>query len=89
VQTCKSLFDCVIVDLFVDAEVPAAACNTTYLAQLAALLRPGGLLVFNRLAHTAHLRQQTQAFGRKMVAALPTAYALDADLNQVWIYEQK
>ncbi len=89
VGECKRTFDMVVVDLFVDAEVPEAACNQLYLLQLTALLKANGLLVFNRLAHTAQLRQQTVDFGRKMVEALPGAYALDADLNRVWVYEKK
>lgn len=89
VMDCEGVFDMVVVDLFVDEEVPPAACATIYLQQLAALLRPQGLLVFNRLAHTDTLRQQTEAFGRKMVAALPGTYVLDADLNKVLIYEKK
>lgn len=79
----------IVVDLFVDEEVPAAACTSAYLERLAALLLPQGLLVFNRLAHTPSLRQQTEAFGRKMMAALPSTYALQADLNKVWVYEKK
>lgn len=82
-------FDMVVVDLFVDAEVPEAACNEAFLHQLASRVRPGGLLVFNRLAHTEPLLQQTQAFGRKMVKALAGTYPLDADQNKVWVYEKK
>ena len=86
---CKATFDLVVVDLFVDDEVPPRACEPAFLQQLAALLRPRGLLIFNRLAHTDALHQQTVEFGRKMVAALPGTVVLDADLNKVWVYEKK
>jgi spermidine synthase len=89
VWECAATFDMVVVDLFVDAEVPEEACSPAYLQRLAQLLEPGGLLVFNRLAHDAGLRQQTETFGRKMMAVLPGSVALDADLNRVWVYERK
>lgn len=89
VWICTSSYDMIVVDLFVDDEVPIAACNAAYLQRLGELLRPSGVLVFNRLAHSPALRQQTEAFGRKMEAALPGSYAMDADLNKVWVYEKK
>jgi spermidine synthase len=89
VEECKRQFDLVVVDLFVDATVPAQACSESFLQKLAALLRPQGILVFNRLAHSEELSQQTEAFGRKMIAALPGTFAMKADLNKVWVYEKK
>jgi spermidine synthase len=89
VRDCKDRFDMVVVDVFVDDEVPAGACTDEFLMQLAGLLQPGGLLIFNRLAHRADLLQQTEAFGRKMMAVLPGTRFLDADLNKVLVYEKK
>ncbi len=89
VWRCELKFDMVVVDLFVDDAVPEAACSEAYLQRLAAMLRPGGMLLFNRLAYSPILSQHTEEFGRKMMAALPGAYVLDADLNKVWVYEKK
>lgn len=88
VTACKEQFGMVVVDLFIDDQVPEAACTETFLHLLAGLVITGGILVFNRLAHTPELRQQTEAFGRKMIAALPGTRFIDADLNKVLVYEK-
>lgn len=89
VQQCQERFDMVVVDLFVDAEVPPAACSPDFLLRMADLLEPRGLLVFNRLAHEPELLQHTEAFGRKMAEVLPGTWMMDADLNKVLVYEKK
>jgi spermidine synthase len=89
VQNCKDTFDLVIVDLFIDDQVPTEATTDEFLMDLARLLAPGGMLMFNRLSHTESLRQQTAAFGRKMWAALPGTVPVDADSNKVFVYEKK
>jgi spermidine synthase len=86
---CAERFDMVIVDVFIDDQVPEAACTEEFLQQLGRLLNPEGLLLFNRLGHTDALLQQTLDFGRKMISTLPGTYFLDADLNKVLVYEQK
>ena len=86
VQTSTVTFDLIIVDLFVDEEVPAAASNPEFLKKLAEILNPKGLLVFNRLSHTTRLAQQTATFGRKMEEILPGTTCLQADTNQVYVY---
>lgn len=89
VEAHDTRYDLVVVDLFVDDQVPAGACHAAFLEQLAQRVNAGGMLLFNRLAHTGALRQQSEDFGRKMVATLPGSYALKADLNLVWVYEKK
>lgn len=89
VKTCDRRFDMIVVDIFIDDQVPDRACEAAFLQQLAALLHPSGLLIFNRLAHTAGLLQQTEEFGRKMMAALPGTHFMEADLNKVLVYEKK
>lgn len=89
VRDCQKRFDMVVVDIFVDDEVPEAACEPDFLSKMASLLNSKGLLVFNRLAHRPDLRQQTEEFGRKMKTVLPGTRILDADLNRVLVYEKK
>ena len=50
VETCEDRFDLILVDLFVDDQVPEATADVAFLADLAELLRPGGCLISNRLA---------------------------------------
>lgn len=89
IHACEDVFDMVVVDLFIDDQVPEAACTEAFLHRVVALLADGGVLVFNRLGHSATLLQQTEAFGRKMMAALPGTRILDADSNKVMVYEKR
>ncbi|MEM7035761.1 MAG: fused MFS/spermidine synthase [Bacteroidota bacterium] len=87
-QTCTSRYDLVIVDLFVDAIVPEHAEQAAFLKRAAAALRPGGLLLFNRLMLDAELREQTEAFTRNMEAVLPGTRYIKAQKNRMLIYEK-
>ncbi len=89
IPTCTVTFDLIIVDLFVDENVPEAASSQKFLEKLAALLNKNGLVVFNRLGHTSRLHQQTEDFGRKMKKVLPGTRSLQADTNTVYVYEKK
>lgn len=88
VRSCGERFDLVVVDLFVDATVPLAAEQDEFLLRLEKMLRPGGLLLFNRLMHSPELLQQTEAFTRKMAKVLPGTKFLKADSNRVLYYEK-
>ena len=89
IPTCTVTFDLIIVDLFVDEEVPEAASSQDFLENLALLLSKNGLLVFNRLGHNSRLLQQTEGFGRKIKMVLPGTHSLQADTNTVYVYEKK
>ena len=88
VQTIDRRFDLIVVDLFVDALVPEAAEQEAFLLRLQQLLRPGGLLLFNRLMHSPDLRQQSEAFTRKMAQTLPGTKFIRANRNRMLYYEK-
>ncbi|MCB9169270.1 MAG: methyltransferase domain-containing protein [Flavobacteriales bacterium] len=44
-------FDLIVVDLFIDLDVPSAASSSSFHADLARLLAPGGRVLFNTIAH--------------------------------------
>ena len=49
VQVCEEQFDMLIVDIFEDELTPPQFCTVDFLLDCQELLRPGGLLLFNRL----------------------------------------
>lgn len=81
-------YDLVIVDLFIDAQVPREAEQEWFLKRLSQLLGPDGLLMFNRLLHTPELRELTEAFTRKMQQVLPGTEFFKADQNRMLYYEK-
>lgn len=89
IENCTVTFDLIIVDLFVDEEVPAKASDPEFLKRLEAFLNPKGHLMMNRLGHTSRLNQQTEDFGRKITAVLHGTIQLQADTNTVFVYEKK
>jgi spermidine synthase len=86
VRDCAERFDLVIVDLFIDEAVPPGAETPDFLRRLAALLAPGGLLLYNRLMHAPHLEKLSLDFTRKMQEVLPGTRAIRADQNRILIY---
>jgi spermidine synthase len=63
------LYDLIVVDLFLDNLVPAAAETPSFLQALRARLSPGGVLLFNRMVvpqelaiHTAHFQELFEVF---------------------------
>jgi spermidine synthase len=89
VPACKEKFDLVIVDLFQDAYVPAGADTDRFLLGLARLMRPNGLLMWNRLMLDDELGQQTEDFTRKMANVLPGTRHMGAHGNRILYYEKK
>ena len=49
VEICEDQYDMVIVDIFEDDITPPQFCTEMFLSDCKSLLRPGGLLLFNRL----------------------------------------
>lgn len=81
-------YDLVIIDLFIDAEVPREAEEEGFLKRLLQLLRPEGMLMYNRLLHTPELRELTEAFTRKMQRIVPGTQYFKADQNRMLYYEK-
>ena len=82
-------YDLIVVDLFIDALVPEGASTPQFLKRLGELLAPGGLLLYNRVWHTRKLRQQTEAFTRKMSEVLPGTRFVKVHNNRMLYYEKK
>lgn len=87
VKTRPKKFDLVVVDLFVDEVVPAAAEDPAFLQALRQMVKPDGMLVWNRLAHEAHLQGATRQFSVSMAAVFPGTRTLKARDNVMLVWE--
>jgi len=84
VAVCQETFDIVIVDIFEDDLTPPQFETTEFLEACDELLRPGGLLLFNRLYGEDKDRIAAERFfERTFKKVFPEAWAIDTRGN--WI----
>ncbi len=81
-QAGRSAYDLIAMDVFVDDKVPPSFEQTDFLEALRRLLRPDGVLMYNRLASTPHERQASlRFFDSTFVGVFPEAIYLDLGTN--------
>jgi spermidine synthase len=83
-------YDLICVDIFEDDKVPAAFETTDFLEAARALLRPGGVLLFNRLAYSHQDRQHSETFYQTTFRQVfPRSALLPVARNYMLISEAK
>lgn len=87
IQTCTEAFDLIIVDLFIEDQVPKAMETPEAIRRMSELLNPGGMLLFNRLMLTETLVQETEAFIETMKAELIGTFQYSVDRNRMVVWE--
>ncbi|MFN0037061.1 MAG: spermidine synthase [Saprospiraceae bacterium] len=90
VQVTEEQYDLLIVDIFEDELTPPQFETERFLQDCAELLRPGGLLLFNRLHGTdKNIRHVTERFfERNFRNVFPEASAIDTKGNWILIGEK-
>jgi len=77
-------FDLIVVDIFEDDHTPEAFEEIEFLASCKHLLRPGGLLLYNRLYNNLRTRVATERFfENRFKAVFPEAWKINTGGN--WI----
>jgi len=90
VEVCEETFDLIIVDIFEDDLVPPQFEEIDFLQACDALLRPGGLLLFNRLHGDYKDRVAAERFyERQFKVAFPDAWCIDTQGNWIVCYEKQ
>jgi len=91
VQVTEEQYDMLIIDIFEDEITPPQFCTVEFLEKCAELLRPGGLLLFNRLhGEDVSIRQVTERFfERSFKSVFPEAWAIDTKGNWILCAEKK
>lgn len=90
VQVTEEQYDMVVVDIFEDDLTPPQFETEDFLLDCDELLRPGGLLLFNRLhGGSAAIRTLTERFfERDFKAVFPNAWAIDTAGNWILCHEK-
>ncbi len=85
VHYCHDTFDLICMDVFLDDIVPENFESQQYLEQLATLLNPKGILLFNKLAATKADRTQAAQFVELFKKVFPKGAYLDVNGNWMLI----
>lgn len=90
VQVTEEQYDLIVVDIFEDDLTPPQFETEDFLLDCEDLLRPGGLLLFNRLhGGSAAIRTITERFfERDFKAVFPEAWAIDTGGNWILCYQK-
>lgn len=90
VQVTEEQYDMIVVDIFEDDLTPPQFETEDFLLDCDDLLRPGGLLLFNRLhGGSAAIRTITERFfERDFKAVFPEAWAIDTGGNWILCYQK-
>lgn len=91
VETTEEQFDLMMVDIFEDELTPPQFCTVEFLEKCEALLKPGGLLLFNRLhGEDQSIRMITERYFEKTFKSVfPAATAIDTKGNWILCGEKK
>lgn len=82
VMQCQQQFDMIAMDVFLDDLVPSAFETDQFLQQIQTLLNPDGVLLYNRLAHSADDIKNAKAFYQNSFQAnFKNASYLEVDGN--------
>lgn len=89
VAVCEETFDWIVVDIFEDNTTPESVEDEDFLSDCRALLRPGGLLLFNRLYHSDRDKILTERFyEEKFKKTFPEGWKIDTKGNWILCFEQ-
>lgn len=89
VEVCSERYDMVVIDLFQDSETPEEFETVAFLEACVALLRPGGLLLLNRLSRTNRdLVLAERYLEGTFKQVLPGADKIDTDGNWILYWER-
>lgn len=88
VQVAEEQFDLIAVDVFLDDVIPDRFTQSFFLENTKELLRPGGLLLYNRLANTEEDLEKTQIFFEETFSEIfPKARHLEVGGNWMLVNE--
>jgi spermidine synthase len=88
VHYCQEQFDMICMDVFLDDSVPEGFESESFLLQLQTLLKPKGLLLFNKLAANRKDIEQARTFFDTFKKVFPNGTYLDVNGNWMLINDR-
>ena len=83
-------FDLICVDVFQDADIPTHLITSDFLELLSAAIKPGGALIYNRLADTAvHREEAGDYYDNTFLPIFPDAAVVDTGGNYMLINDER
>lgn len=89
VHYCHDRYDLICMDVFLDDIVPDNFETEHYLAQLASLLNPNGILLFNKLAANKRDKEQAAEFYKLFKKVFPKGTYLDVNGNWMLVNDER
>lgn len=90
VEQCEQKFDLIIVDIFINDQVPKVFEQIAFLEQAQELLNPKGLLMYNRLVAHKTAKKATERFYQSAFKQVfPKAGHLDVNGNWILLNDKK
>lgn len=89
IRTDADTYDLILMDIFIDDETPEHVETRECLALAAARLRPGGSLVYNRLANRVRRQAAALQFRDVFMEIFPAARVLTAHGNLVFVHTDR
>lgn len=89
IELCESEYDMVIMDIFEDDKTPPQFESEDFLGYCNDVLKPGGLLLYNRLTNKEEELQATQLFFDEVFSVkLPGAFKIETGGNWILCFEK-
>ena len=86
VSICTERFDFIVIDLFVDDQIPEAFLDAEFMLRIKELLAKEGLVMFNHMAMTKVQKEEADAyFERVMLPMFPDATYIETRNNRILV----
>ena len=86
VSICTESFDFIVIDLFVDDQIPEAFLDNEFMLRIKELLSENGLVMFNHMAMTKVQKEEADAyFKRIMLPIFPDATYIETRNNRILV----
>jgi spermidine synthase len=92
IQTETKNYDLIVVDVYVDINVPESCESMPFLRTLEACLKPGGMLLFNKLIYNNEAAKQAKELEKKfgnLAGEMKVLKIREKLVNKVLVFEKK